>query len=50
MAYYWDNKPAIDRQMKEADEFVSQMKALSGPGPFELKLHGMDTQGDSVSS
>ena len=25
MAYYWDNREAIDQQMKDADEFVDQL-------------------------
>jgi uncharacterized protein (DUF433 family) len=50
MAYYWDNKDAIDQQMKKADDFVDQMRAATGPGPLERKLCGMDTESDSVSS
>ena len=50
MAYYWDNSEAIDKQMKEADEFVDQLRAATGPGPLERKLGGMDSGSDSVSS
>ena len=49
MAYYWDNRETIDKQMKAADDFVDQLKAITGPGPLERKLRGMDS-GDSVSS
>ena len=50
LAYYWDNKDAIDQQMKEADEFVQQLKAQSGPGPLARKLAAMESGSDKVSS
>ena len=50
LAYYWDNKQEIDRQMKEADEFVEQLKAASGPGPLARKLTAMESGRDHVSS
>ena len=50
LAYYWDHKAEIDRQMKEADEFVARLKAAAGPGPFAQKLDGADIRRDSVSS
>ncbi len=50
MAYYWDHREAIDKQIKEADEFVDQLRAVTGPGPLERKLRGMDSGSDSVSS
>lgn len=40
LAYYWDNHEEIDRQMREADEFVAELKAASGPGPLARKLAG----------
>ena len=50
MAYYWDNREAIDKQMKDADEFVDQLKAATGLGPLERRLRGMDSGSDPVSS
>lgn len=50
LAYYWDNKDEIDRQMKEADEFVEQLKAASGPGPLAQKLASTELGSDKVSS
>ncbi|MCE9527082.1 MAG: DUF433 domain-containing protein [Planctomycetales bacterium] len=50
LSYYWDNKPEIDRQMKQADEFVSQLKAANGSGPLAVKLAAMETGRDRVSS
>lgn len=41
LAYYWDNKEHIDQQMKEADEFVEQLKASNGSGPLARKLAAM---------
>lgn len=50
LAYYWDNREAIDQQMKESDEFVEKMKAMTGPGPLAKKLASMEADSDSVSS
>ena len=50
LAYYWDNKDEINRQMKEADEFVEQLRAANGPGPLTRKLGAMDSGSDKVSS
>jgi uncharacterized protein (DUF433 family) len=38
LAYYWDHKDEIDRQMREANEFVGQLKSANGPGPLAVKL------------
>jgi uncharacterized protein (DUF433 family) len=46
LAYYFDNQAEIDAQMKAADDFVDQLKALSGPGPLAEKI----AQRDSISS
>lgn len=50
LAYYWDNKQEIDQQMKDADEFVEQLKQANGPGPLARKLAGTDSGSDTVSS
>jgi uncharacterized protein (DUF433 family) len=50
LAYYWDNKHEIARQMKLADEFVEQIKADNGPGPLAKKLAAMDSGRDKVPS
>ena len=50
LAYYWDHKEEIDQQMKEADEFVQQLKAAGGPGPLARKLTATETGRDQVSS
>lgn len=51
LAYYWDNKAEIDQQMKEADEFVEQMKAECAPGPLARKSSSAaQSSRDSLSS
>ena len=50
LAYYWDNRSAIDQQMKEADEYVEQLKQMTGPGPLARKLASTDVGGDSIPS
>ena len=46
LAYYFDHQAEIDAQMKAADDFVDQLKALTGPGPLAEKL----ARRDSLSS
>ena len=50
LAYFWDNREAINQQMREADEFVDKLKSATGAGPLARKLASMDSGGDSVSS
>jgi uncharacterized protein (DUF433 family) len=38
LAFYWDNRESIEREMKEAEDFVADLKAKLGPGPLEQKL------------
>jgi uncharacterized protein (DUF433 family) len=42
LAYYFDHRAEIDAQMKTADDFVEQLKALTGPGPLAEKLARRD--------
>jgi uncharacterized protein (DUF433 family) len=46
LAYYYDHQAEIDAQMRAADDFVDQLKALTGPGLLAEKL----TRRDSLSS
>lgn len=46
LAYYFDHQAEIDGQMKSADDFVDQLKTLTGPGPLTEKL----ARRDSISS
>lgn len=50
LAYYWDHKPEIDRQMKEADEFVEHLKSATGPGPLARKLAALEADRDRAAS
>ncbi len=34
LAYYWDHKDEIDQQMKEADEFIAELKRTNADGPL----------------
>ena len=49
LADSWDNKDEIDRQMKEAGEFVEQLKAANCPGPLTRKLSAVESRRDTVS-
>jgi uncharacterized protein (DUF433 family) len=35
LAYYYDNRELIDRQIRESDDLVVRMKAQAGPGLLE---------------
>jgi hypothetical protein len=49
LAYDWDNDVEIDQQMKEADEFVEQLKAAHDRGPLARKLAALESGRDQVS-
>jgi len=55
LAYYWDNREAIEQQMKQADQFVEEMAIrrrdtrATGPGPLASKLAGLEPGDDSLS-
>ena len=49
LAYYHDHREEIDRQIREDDEFVAEMKARNGPGLLE-RLRGSGAGGDSLPS
>lgn len=34
LAYYFDHREAIDAEIRQDDEFVSELKARLGPGPL----------------
>jgi uncharacterized protein (DUF433 family) len=43
LSYYFDHQAEIDADMKAADDFVDQLKDLTGPGPLAEKLAGRDS-------
>lgn len=49
LAYYHDHREEIDRQIREDDQFVAEMKARGGPGLLE-RLRRSGTGGDSLPS
>ncbi len=44
------NLGEIQRQVKVGDEFIAQMKCLTGPGPLAEKLASQNGTDDAVSS
>jgi len=42
LAYYWDHRETIQRQMKEDEEFVAALRAKSGPGLIQ-QSEGQET-------
>ncbi len=50
LAFFWDNQETIREQMRADEDFVQQLRGVTGPGPLERKLSGTDGQSDSVSS
>jgi len=39
LAYYYDNRQAIDQQAIDDDRVAQQLRQDTGPGPLEEKLH-----------
>ncbi len=50
LAYYWDHKDQIDQQMRDADEFVAQLKDANEVSPFAQKLAATESGSDNTSS
>lgn len=50
LSYAYGHLDEIRRQMKDGDDFVQQMKAITGPGPLAQKLSSTDGTGDAVPS
>ena len=50
LSYYFDHMDEIHAELQEDKAFLEQFRAISGPGPLDQKLEGMDGPGDSVSS
>lgn len=49
LAYYFEHREDILREVREDNEFVDKMRALTGTGPLEQKLRGMEAKRDSIS-
>jgi uncharacterized protein (DUF433 family) len=49
MAYFWDNRDEIKRQMNDDVDFIAQMKAKAGPGLLD-RIKDRKAGNDSVSS
>lgn len=49
LAYYWEHRDEIQRQIADDDDFVQGMKEKHG-SPLREKLRGSNGAGDSLSS
>jgi uncharacterized protein (DUF433 family) len=49
LAYYFDHREQILRELREDEEFVDMMRRQTGPGPLEMRL-GALRDSDAVSS
>jgi uncharacterized protein (DUF433 family) len=50
LAYYFDHREMILEEMHQDDEFVGQLRAMTGPGPLEQLLGSKDAKADSLPS
>jgi uncharacterized protein (DUF433 family) len=50
LAYYFDHRDEIERQLKESEEFADRMRRELGPGPLECKLNDQDGRRAPLSS
>ena len=49
LAYFWDNREEIQKQMTESEEFVESLKNKF-PSKLQVKMLKTDAGGDTVSS
>jgi uncharacterized protein (DUF433 family) len=49
LCHYFDHREAILQEMREDEEFVRQLRSLTGPGPMEQRLKVAEEARDSVS-
>jgi uncharacterized protein (DUF433 family) len=49
LAYYWDNREEIQRQMREAESFVASM-IKKYPSKLRVKLAGQDAERGPIPS
>jgi uncharacterized protein (DUF433 family) len=50
LAYYFDNRDAIQDESREDRKLVEDARARTGPGPLEQKLAGAEATRDPLSS
>ena len=50
LAYYFDHMDEIRDEIRQDQDFVEKFRQMTGPGPLEEKLRGMEGDADSVSS
>ncbi|HEX9945599.1 MAG TPA: DUF433 domain-containing protein [Thermoanaerobaculia bacterium] len=44
LAYYWDHKDELDRDIERRSRFVEEVRQKTGPSPLKEKLRGRDRQ------
>ncbi|MBM4089808.1 MAG: DUF433 domain-containing protein [Planctomycetes bacterium] len=49
LAYYWDHKEEIDQQMKDADEFVAELRDSNEASSLARRLAATDSGSDTIS-
>jgi uncharacterized protein (DUF433 family) len=50
LAYYFEHRDQILQEIREDDEFVRHFRSMTGPGPLQEKLSGLEAKRDSLSS
>ena len=50
LSYYFGNRDEVVRQLREEEDLVRRFRGLTGPGPLEAKLHGVEAPVDPLSS
>lgn len=51
LSYYFDHRAEIQRELREDEEYIAQIRALSGPSLLEQKLKAMSgSTGDAIPS
>jgi len=49
LSYYFDHRAEIQRERREDEEFVRQLRPSAGPGPLERRLKSAGHPDDAVS-
>ena len=49
LSYYFDNRAQILEEIRQDEDFFTQLRSVTGPGPFARKLAGTDSESDPVS-
>lgn len=50
LAYYFAHRDEIVRELREEQDLADRFRALTGPGPLEVRLQGKEARRDSIPS